>query len=194
MLKFSECSRLIWGQNGERIFFQSSRPHHRASHYRTFGNFRIGRGNNEMWQIELLTTEQKNSVEQNHKWFLLPSKSECFAETNHTAVYALAGYLRDRTTPRMIDKNGDPQTGVDQRRALICNLRSEYRCSMCPAIHTNSHSLLRPSSTSEPSDSPPRFFYLFFFSQVKLTSEWTLFSLSFIFFFQQKWKKGAKGS
>ena len=53
----------------------------------------------------------------------------------------------------------DPQTGVDQRRALICNLRSECRCSMCPAIHTNSHSLLRPSSTSEPSDSPPRFLF-----------------------------------
>ena len=59
--------------------------------------------------------------------------------------------------------NSDPQTGVGQWRALTCNLRSEYRCSMCPAIHTNSHSLLRPSSTSEPSDPPPRIYFFNFY-------------------------------
>ena len=43
-----------------------------------------------------------------------------------------------------------------QRQALHCNLRSEYRCSMCPAIHINSRSWLRSSSTHEPSDPPLR--------------------------------------
>ena len=35
-------------------------------------------------------------------------------------------------------------------------MRSRYRCSMCPAIHINSRSWLRSSSTHEPSDPPPR--------------------------------------
>ena len=34
--------------------------------------------------------------------------------------------------------NSDPQIGVGLRQAPTCNLRSEFRCSMCPAIHTNS--------------------------------------------------------
>ena len=36
------------------------------------------------------------------------------------------------------------------------NMRSRYRCSMCPAIHINSRSWLRSSSTHEPSDPPLR--------------------------------------
>ena len=39
------------------------------------------------------------------------------------------------------------------------NVRSRYRCSMCPAIHINSRSWLRSSSTHEPSDPPPRVVY-----------------------------------
>jgi len=35
-------------------------------------------------------------------------------------------------------------------------VRSRYRCSMCPAIHINSRSWLRSSSTREPSDPPLR--------------------------------------
>ena len=35
-------------------------------------------------------------------------------------------------------------------------MRSRYRCSMCPAIHINSRSWLRSSSTHEPSDPPPK--------------------------------------
>lgn len=35
-------------------------------------------------------------------------------------------------------------------------MRSRYRCSMCPAIHINSRSWLRSSSTREPSDPPLR--------------------------------------
>lgn len=42
--------------------------------------------------------------------------------------------------------------GVTQGR----NVRSSSRCSMCPAIHTNSRSWLRSSSTHEPSDPPLR--------------------------------------
>lgn len=36
------------------------------------------------------------------------------------------------------------------------NMRSRCRCSMCPAIHINSRSWLRSSSTHEPSDPPRR--------------------------------------
>ena len=35
-------------------------------------------------------------------------------------------------------------------------MRSRCRCSMCPAIHINSRSWLRSSSTHEPSDPPPK--------------------------------------
>lgn len=35
-------------------------------------------------------------------------------------------------------------------------MRSRNRCSMCPAIHIKSRSLLRPSSIHEPSDPPLR--------------------------------------
>ena len=50
----------------------------------------------------------------------------------------------------------DPQTGVAKRRPLGRNMRSKCRCSMCPAIHINSRSWLRSSSTHEPSDPPPK--------------------------------------
>ena len=43
------------------------------------------------------------------------------------------------------------------------NVRSRYRCSMCPAIHINSRSWLRSSSTHEPSDPPPRVVFICFF-------------------------------
>ena len=36
------------------------------------------------------------------------------------------------------------------------NMRSRCQCSMCPAIHINSRSWLRSSSTHEPSDPPLR--------------------------------------
>ena len=41
------------------------------------------------------------------------------------------------------------------------NMRSRYRCSMCPAIHINSRSWLRSSSTHEPSDPPLRVIFSF---------------------------------
>lgn len=40
-------------------------------------------------------------------------------------------------------------------------MRSRYRCSMCPAIHINSRSWLRSSSTHEPSDPPLRVVFPF---------------------------------
>ena len=40
-------------------------------------------------------------------------------------------------------------------------MRSRYRCSMCPAIHNNSRSWLRSSSTHEPSDPPLRVVFFF---------------------------------
>lgn len=63
-------------------------------------------------------------------------------------------------------------SGVTQSR----NVRSRYRCSMCPAIHINSRSWLRPSSTHEPSDPPPRVVCFLFLVQSRrwqqLTTDW----------------------
>ena len=50
----------------------------------------------------------------------------------------------------------DPQTGEAPGVTRSRNVRSRCRCSMCPAIHINSRSWLRSSSTHEPSDPPPR--------------------------------------
>lgn len=48
----------------------------------------------------------------------------------------------------------DPQTGVASGWTRGRHLRSRCRCSMCSAIHINSRSWLRSSSTHEPSDPP----------------------------------------
>ena len=50
----------------------------------------------------------------------------------------------------------DPRTGVAPGVTRSRNVRSRCRCSMCPAIHINSRSWLRSSSTHEPSDPPLR--------------------------------------
>ena len=42
------------------------------------------------------------------------------------------------------------------------NVRSRCRCSVCPAIHINSRSWLRSSSTHEPSDPPHRVVFVSF--------------------------------
>ena len=52
--------------------------------------------------------------------------------------------------------SADPQTGVAPGMTRSRNVRSRCRCSMCPAIHINSRSWLRSSSTHEPSDPPHR--------------------------------------
>lgn len=52
--------------------------------------------------------------------------------------------------------SSDPETGVAPGVTQGRNVRSRCRCSMCPAIHTNSRSWLRSSSTHEPSDPPLR--------------------------------------
>lgn len=59
--------------------------------------------------------------------------------------------------------NTDPQTGVVTKRISNRNMRSRYRWSMCPANHISSRSLLRSSSTREPSDPPHRVVILFIF-------------------------------
>ena len=75
----------------------------------------------------------------------------------------------------------DPQSGVAPGLTRGRNVRSRYRCSMCPAIHINSRSWLRSSSTHEPSDPPPKVVFLFvrfcfgcFFS---LSSSWLFLPL-----------------
>lgn len=55
-----------------------------------------------------------------------------------------------------IDSKPDPETGVAPGFTRCRNMRSRCRCSMCPAIHINSRSWLRSSSTHEPSDPPLR--------------------------------------
>jgi hypothetical protein len=57
----------------------------------------------------------------------------------------------------------DPETGVAPGMTQGRNMRSRYRCSMCPAIHINSRSCLRSSSTHEPSDPPLRVIFSFSF-------------------------------
>ena len=52
--------------------------------------------------------------------------------------------------------SSDPETGVAPGVTQGRNVRSRCRCSMCPAIHINSRSWLRSSSTHEPSDPPLR--------------------------------------
>ena len=56
-----------------------------------------------------------------------------------------------------------------------CNLHSEVQCSMCSAIHIILRTLLRPSSTLEPSDPPLRVFTLFFFASLRTIEEKVLF-------------------
>ena len=54
------------------------------------------------------------------------------------------------------DLFADPRTGVALAVSQSRNVRSRCRCSVCPAIHINSRSWLRSSSTHEPSDPPHR--------------------------------------
>ena len=63
----------------------------------------------------------------------------------------------------------DPQSGVAPGLTRSRNVRSRYRCSMCPAIHINSRSWLRSSSTHEPSDPPPRVVIFGFSCSVSIT-------------------------
>lgn len=62
-----------------------------------------------------------------------------------------------------IDLVADPQTDVAPGWTRGRHVRSRYRCSMCSAIHINSRSWLRSSSTHEPSDPPPKVVFGFFF-------------------------------
>jgi hypothetical protein len=57
---------------------------------------------------------------------------------------------------RCDDLFADPRTGVALAVSQSRNVRSRCRCSVCPAIHINSRSWLRSSSTHEPSDPPHR--------------------------------------
>lgn len=76
----------------------------------------------------------------------------------------ILGTMRSRKRPRcktctVLQISTDPQTDVALGMAQGRNVRSTGQCSMCPAIHTNSRSWLRSSSTHEPSDPPSRVFH-----------------------------------
>lgn len=64
----------------------------------------------------------------------------------------------------------DPRTGVALGVTRGRNMRSKYPCSTCPAIHINSRTWLRSSSTREPSDPPPEL--IFHFSISRPTLRW----------------------
>ena len=82
-------------------------------------------------------------------------------------------------------KIADPQTGVAPGWTRGRNMRSRYRCSMCSAIHINSRSWLRSSSTHEPSDPPLKVVFFFLRTESLLAC-----SLSKQQFFFSKMKKG----
>ena len=67
-----------------------------------------------------------------------------------------------------IDLFADPQTGVAPGWTRSRHMRSRCRCSMCSAIHINSRSWLRSSSTHEPSDPPFKVVNVRFFSSSPL--------------------------
>ncbi len=69
-------------------------------------------------------------------------------------VPAATNPMRGRASTRVFKP--DPETGVAPGFTRCRNMRSRCRCSMCPAIHINSRSWLRSSSTHEPSDPPLR--------------------------------------
>ena len=83
-------------------------------------------------------------------------------------------------------KIADPQTGVAPGWTRGRNMRSRYRCSMCSAIHINSRSWLRSSSTHEPSDPPLK--VVFFFSSYREFAR--VLALKATIFFFSKMKKG----
>lgn len=62
----------------------------------------------------------------------------------------------------------DPQTGVAPGWPRGRHLRSRCRCSMCSAIHINSRSWLRSSSTHEPSDPPLKVVFFVFFHRLSV--------------------------
>ena len=70
---------------------------------------------------------------------------------------------RSRTSASARQFSTDPETGVAPGMPGGRNMRSRCRCSMCPAIHINSRSWLRSSSTHEPSDPPLRVVLSYFY-------------------------------
>ena len=74
----------------------------------------------------------------------------------HFGRRSLIGCDGPRRRLASIDSFTDPQTDVASGVTRGRHVRSRCRCSMCPAIHINSRSWLRSSSTPEPSDPPLR--------------------------------------
>ena len=73
-----------------------------------------------------------------------------------------------------IDLFADPQTGVAPGWTRSRHMRSRCRCSMCSAIHINSRSWLRSSSTHEPSDPPLKVVIVFSYRSSRSTRRGTV--------------------
>ena len=78
------------------------------------------------------------------------------SEARHREAQPRRTPPRERGAPGAGSVSFDPEAGVVTGLTRDRNSRSEYRCSMCSAIHISSRTSLRPSSTREPSDPPPR--------------------------------------
>ena len=90
-------------------------------------------------------------------WPVCSSNDPTAARGGRGASGALrAARRRKRVAPTFICRPSDRRGSGNTRSR---NMRSRCRCSMCPAIHINSRSWLRSSSTHEPSDPPLRVVY-----------------------------------
>lgn len=78
-------------------------------------------------------------------------------QCSHSALRQETENWRERAARHICDYVfADPRTGEAPAVSRSRNVRSRCRCSVCPAIHINSRSWLRSSSTHEPSDPPHR--------------------------------------
>ena len=78
------------------------------------------------------------------------------SEARHREAQPRRTTPRERGAPGAGSVSFDPEAGVVTGLTRDRDSRSENRCSMCSAIHISSRTSLRPSSTREPSDPPPR--------------------------------------
>lgn len=72
---------------------------------------------------------------------------------NSDAACAMQYYkCYQHSKKRLLEVESRPSARHGRKKTCGRNMRSRCRCSRCPAIHINSRSWLRSSSTHEPSD------------------------------------------
>ena len=124
-----------------------------AEHWRKGSRYNKRVGHTRQFPSIRPSAHEKDTVDRRHRSTFKVTKqgknrADLLAATTQGAKKRLIFFCDECFT--------DPQTGVASGVTRSRNVRSRYRCSMCPAIHINSRSWLRSSSTHEPSDPPPR--------------------------------------